>query len=135
MHRYHWEYREMDCFSIFSNQRKVNFQRYAYRTDRYGGYARDFKVYECEDCSDCPLRAACTTAKSGKNRKIYYNPVWEELKNRARRSLTSEITSAIYRQRKIDVEAVFWAGEGSFGVHSFPRASKSSDRSQSLLHG
>ncbi|MBC1934727.1 hypothetical protein HCA69_00015 [Listeria grandensis] len=90
MHRDHWEYRAMDYFSVFLNQRKVNFQRYAYRTDRYG-YVRDFKVYECEDCSDCPLRAACTTAQSGKNRKIYYNPVWEELKNRARRSLASEI--------------------------------------------
>lgn len=118
MHRDHWEYREADDFFICPNQRKVNFQRYASRKDRYG-YVRDFKVYECEDCSDCPLRGACTTAKSGKNRKIYYNPVWEELKNRARQSLTSKTTSAIYRQRKIDVEPVFGHVKALLGFTRF----------------
>ncbi|MBC2283627.1 transposase, partial [Listeria booriae] len=96
----------------------VNFQRYAYRTDRYG-YVRDFKVYECEDCSDCPLRTQCTTAKSGKNRKIFYNPVWEELKHRARQSLTSETTATIYRQRKIDVEPVFGHVKALLGFTRF----------------
>ncbi|WP_376741339.1 transposase [Listeria booriae] len=106
MHRDHWEYRAAAEFFICLNQRKVSFQRYAYRTDHYG-YVRDFKVYECEDCSDCPLRTQCTTVELGKNRKIFYNPVWEELKQRARQILTSETTATIYRRRKIDVEPVF----------------------------
>ncbi|WP_185534030.1 IS1182 family transposase [Listeria booriae] len=118
MHRDHWEYRAADDFFICPNQRKVNFQRYAYRTDRYG-YVRDFKVYECEDCSDCPLRTQCTTAKSGKNRKIFYNPVWEELKQLARQSLTSETTATIYRQRKIDVEPVFGHVKALLGFTRF----------------
>ena len=29
------------------------FKRYAYRHDKYG-FKRDFKLYECDDCSECP---------------------------------------------------------------------------------
>ena len=33
----------------------AGFKRYAYRHDKYG-YKRDFKLYECDDCSECPLK-------------------------------------------------------------------------------
>ena len=34
------------------------FKRYAYRHDKYG-FKRDFKLYECDDCSECPLKHQC----------------------------------------------------------------------------
>ncbi|WP_146052030.1 transposase, partial [Lysinibacillus sphaericus] len=70
-------------------------------------YTREFKVYECEDCSGCPLRSFCTKAKEGTNRKLTVNEKWEQQKEHVRTKLSEEKTSTIYRQRKIDVEPVF----------------------------
>ncbi|MED1706069.1 transposase, partial [Brevibacillus agri] len=33
------------------------------------GLEQSFKIYECEECSDCPLKPACTKAKG--NRQIH----------------------------------------------------------------
>ena len=71
------------------------------------GFKREFKVYECEDCSGCPFRSSCTKAKEGNNRKLMVNEKWEQQKEYVRAKLSEEKTGAIYRQRKIDVEPVF----------------------------
>ncbi|MFP3489725.1 transposase, partial [Staphylococcus sp. SIMBA_130] len=68
---------------------------------------RTFKVYECENCSDCPLRSLCTKAKEGNNRKVYYNEKWEQQKEYIREQLSDKETGEIYGKRKIDVEPVF----------------------------
>src|SRR5699024_8977126 len=75
-------------------------------TDRYG-YTREFKVYECEDCSDCPLRSLCTKAKEGNNRKIYYNQKWEQQKSYTKQQLSEKETGEIYGKRNIEVEPAF----------------------------
>src|SRR5699024_9185817 len=67
-----WEYDKENDYFICPNGKKLTFSHLSNRTDRYG-YTRTFKVYECEDCSGCPLRSLCTKAKEGNNRKIYYN--------------------------------------------------------------
>ena len=41
----------------------AGFKRYAYRHDKYG-YKRDFKLYECDDCSECPLKNQCMNFNS-----------------------------------------------------------------------
>ena len=76
------------------------------KTDQYD-FKREFKIYECEDCSGCPLRSSCTKAKEGTNRKLTVNEKWEQQKEHVRTKLSEEKTSTIYRQRKIDVEPVF----------------------------
>src|SRR5690606_21586489 len=57
-----WEYDEEEDAYLCPNGRKVRFSHHSKRTDRYG-FKREFKVYECEDCSGCPLRNLCTKAK------------------------------------------------------------------------
>src|SRR5699024_5365562 len=94
-----------DTFTCPNNQ-TLTFRYRSKRTDRYG-YARHFKVYECAECADCPLRSACTKAADGRNRKIYYNEKWEAQKAYIRTQLSKEETGAIYGKRKIDVEPVF----------------------------
>ncbi|WP_212922315.1 transposase, partial [Ornithinibacillus bavariensis] len=76
------------------------------RTDKYG-FTRSFKVYECEDCSGCPLRSLCTKAKAESNRKIFYNEKWEQQKEYIKEQLSKKETGEIYGKRKIDVEPVF----------------------------
>src|SRR5699024_1927960 len=101
-----WKYNEEDDTFLCPNDRKVRFSHHSKRTDRYG-FTREFKVYECEDCSDCPLRDLCTKAKEGNNRRVYYNEKWETQKEYVRAKLSDEKTGEIYGKRKIDVEPVF----------------------------
>lgn len=99
-----WDYDEKNDRFICPNKQRVLFRKYMTRTDHYG-YKRDFKIYECEDCSGCPFKAKCTKAKG--NRQVHYNPVYEEVKAKARQALYSEEGRAKYRQRKLEVEPVF----------------------------
>ena len=101
-----WEYNETEDSFLCPNGRKVWFSHHSNRTDRYG-FTRQFKVYECEDCSGCPLRDLCTKAKDGNNRKVYINEKWESQKEYVRKKLSDEKTGEIYGKRKIDVEPVF----------------------------
>lgn len=101
-----WEYdKEADTFTCPNNQR-LWFSHLSKRTDKYG-FTRTSKVYECEDCQDCPLRSLCTKAKEGYNRKLYLNETWENQKAYIREKLSEEKTGKIYGKRKIDVEPVF----------------------------
>ena len=101
-----WEYNEEEDTFTCPNGKEVLFNYISNRTDRYG-YSRQYKVYECEDCTDCPLRSLCTKAKEGSNRKVHYNEKWETQKEYVRAKLSDEKTGEIYGKRKIDVEPVF----------------------------
>lgn len=57
-----WTYREEEDIFICPNNRKVEFQKYSKRKNQMG-YEQDFKIYECEDCTDCPLKSLCTKSK------------------------------------------------------------------------
>lgn len=96
---------ERDSFTC-PNGQQLTFRHLSHRTDR-GGFTREFRVYECDDCSDCPLRSQCTKAQEGNNRRIYFYAQWEEQKKMIRELLSEEKTGEIYGQRKIDVEPVF----------------------------
>jgi len=101
-----WVYdEEADAYSC-PNGRKLWFSHPSTRKDKYE-FIRRFRVYECEDCSDCPLRAECTKANEGNNRKLYINETWENQKATIREKLSEEKTGEIYGRRKIDVEPVF----------------------------
>ncbi len=101
-----WDYdSEGDYYTCPSGKRLIfvyNFQR----KDK-NGFVRNFKVYECEDCCNCPYRSQCCKAKEGNNRKISINVKWEQQKEYIRTQLSDKKTGKIYKRRKIDVEPVF----------------------------
>ncbi|WP_100011205.1 IS1182 family transposase [Lentibacillus sediminis] len=105
-HPANWEYNEEDDTFTCPNGKQLMFSYMSKRTDKYG-FTRTFNVYECEDCSGCPLRSQCTKAKEGNNRRIYYNEKWEHQKEYIRQLLSEEETGEIYGKRKIDVEPAF----------------------------
>ena len=96
---------EFDDFICPNNQRP-GFKRYAYRHDKYG-FKRDFKLYECDDCSECPLKQQCMNFNSKTNKKIMKNYNWEYFKAQINKKLSEPKIKTIYSQRKIDVEPVF----------------------------
>ncbi len=53
---------EFDEF-ICPNNKRIGFKRYSYRNDRYS-FKRDFKLYECDDCSSFSLRHQCMMPNS-----------------------------------------------------------------------
>ena len=65
---------------ICPNNKRLVFKKYTYHHDKYG-FKRDFKLYECDDDSECPLKHPCMNFNSK--------------------------TKTIYSQRKIDVASVF----------------------------
>ncbi|WP_269410434.1 IS1182 family transposase [Lentibacillus daqui] len=113
-----WDYNEDEDTFLCPNGRKIRFSHHSKRTDRYG-FTREFKVYECEDCSGCPLRDLCTKAKEGNNRKVYMNEKWESQKEYVRAKLSDEKTGEIYGKRKIDVEPAFGFLKANLGFTRF----------------
>ena len=105
-HSANWYYEEKTDRYTCPNQKHLVFTYHSIRKDKYD-FTREFKVYECEDCSACPFRSACTKAKEENNRKLMVNEKWEQQKEYIKEKLSEEKTSSIYRQRKIDVEPFF----------------------------
>jgi len=113
-----WRYLEEEDTYICPAHRAVPFKRYSRRKDR-GGFVRDFKVYECEDCRGCPVRSHCTKAKSDRTRQIQVNNNWRYFKAACKQKLLDEKTGSIYRKRKIEVEPVFGHLKAHLGFHRF----------------
>ncbi|MCU5747143.1 transposase, partial [Staphylococcus sp. SQ8-PEA] len=103
---HNWGYDEINDEFICPNHKRLGFKRYAYRHDKYG-FKRDFKLYECNDCSDCLLKNYCMKSNSKSNKKLMKNYNWEYFKSQVNQKLSEQETKKIYRQRKIDVEPVF----------------------------
>jgi hypothetical protein len=105
-HPDNWTYDEESDTYTCPNQQRVTFRYHSVRTDKTG-FKREFKIYECENCSGCPFRSSCTKAKEGNHRKVMVNEKWEQQKEYVRTKLSEEKAGSIFRQRKIDVEPVF----------------------------
>lgn len=113
-----WAYDASKDSYTCPNEKQMRFIRHTYRKDKTG-FQRNFKLYECEDCTGCPFRAECTKAEIGSNRTLMINEEWETQKAYVRTKLSEEETGAIYRQRKIDVEPVFAFLKANLGFTRF----------------
>lgn len=81
------------------------------------GFWSERKVYECEDCSSCPVKEACTRAQG--NRQIQIGVELERLKHQAREYLTSPRGKIMRAKRPIEVEAVFGRLKQDWGFRRF----------------
>ena len=111
-----WTYVEKDDCFICPNGMKVTFKKYLNKKNQ-SGFEQSFKIYECEDCTDCPLKAQCTKAKG--NRQVHWNTIFEEMKAKAKAALECEEKAAIYAQRKVEVESVFGHIKGNRSFRRF----------------
>ncbi|WP_144463767.1 IS1182 family transposase, partial [Siminovitchia fortis] len=111
-----WTYLEHDDLFICPNGRKVTFQSYRNKKNA-SGYVQSYKIYECEDCSGCPLKAQCTKAKG--NRQVHLNMIYEEMKAKAKTALECEENAEIYSRRKTEIESVFGHIKGNRSFRRF----------------
>ena len=95
--------KEKDLFICPNNKNLIHTDSYTRTTEM--GYGSRVDRYECEDCSDCPLKSECTKAKG--NRIIEVNHTLNEYKRQVRELLTSERGLYHRSKRPIEPEAVF----------------------------
>ena len=74
-----------------------------FRTDN--GYLTERMVYECEDCSGCPLKEQCSKSKG--NRRIQVSKRLQKFREEAALNLRSAKGLQLRSQRSIEVESVF----------------------------
>ena len=118
-----WAYDEATDSYTCPNEKALRFQYHSTRKDQ-SGFVRQFKVYECEDCTGCPFRSSCTKSAEGTNRKMAVNLKWEAQKAYVQKKLSEPETAAIYRRRKIDVEPVFGFLKANLGFTRFSARGK-----------
>ncbi|WP_257985940.1 transposase [Bacillus sp. M6-12] len=111
-----WTYVEQDDCFICPNDRKVTFKKYQMKKNA-SGHEQSYKIYECEDCTDCPLKPQCTKGKG--NRQVHWNTVFEEMKAKAKAALECDDKAAIYARRKVEVESVFGHIKGNRSFRRF----------------
>ena len=72
------------------------------------GYQSTMKVYECDNCQECPYRARCIRSENPLyNRRIQINERQLELREQASKRLLSDEGKDLRRRRATDVESVF----------------------------
>ncbi len=86
-----------------------------HRTDNH--YESQRRVYECEDCSQCPLKAQCTKAEG--NRQVTVSFRLRQMRAQAKEKLLSEQGTVLRKQRSIDVETVFGRIKQDWGFRRF----------------
>jgi len=90
---------------------------YASRYTTDNGYVTDRRNYECDRCSQCPLKPHCTQAKG--NRKIRISFRLLEYRRQARTNLTSEEGQRLRAARSTEVETVFGIVKHNMGFRRF----------------
>jgi len=84
------------------------------------GYESVVRVYESEECTDCPYRDKCVKSRKPEaHRRIYINRRLNELKEIAKDKLDSEKGKEMRSKRPVEVESVFGNIKGNFGVRRF----------------
>jgi transposase len=98
-----------------------NGQPLRYKTTQHhhsdNGFESQRRVYECADCSQCPLKEKCTKAQG--NRQIQVSFRLRAMRARAKDLLLSEQGTALRKQRSTDVETVFGRIKQDWGFRRF----------------
>jgi len=81
------------------------------------GFETERRVYECADCSQCPLKAKCTQAQG--NRQIRVSFRLRAFREQARQNLSSEKGKQLSAQRSSDIETVFGRIKQDWGFRRF----------------
>ena len=100
-------YYEPDGCFICKNGRHLDLSSH-YTSHAKDGTERNISVYRCEDCPDCPYRAACCKAKDSEKRKEIF-VCWEfrNLRKNSHHNITTEEGKLLRCNRSIQAEGAF----------------------------
>ena len=109
-------YDEENDIYLCHNNRKLKFIGTATRKSK-SGYLANIKVYECENCNDCHIKAKCTKSKG--NKKIQVSPVFVEKRLQSLANINSDFGILARMNRSIQVEGTFGVIKGNHGFRIF----------------
>ena len=81
------------------------------------GFVSERRIYECSDCSSCPLKPKCTKAQG--NRRIQVGFELRRYRQQAKDNLLSEQGIALRQLRSIEPETVFGDIKHNMGFRRF----------------
>ena len=106
---------EQDQFTC-PNGKQLDYRWTEHRKTK-NGYVTHQRIYICESCESCPLKAECTKATG--NRKIQVNFQLWTYRQQAQQNLLSEEGKRLRSERGIDVETVFGRLKEDWGFRRF----------------
>jgi len=99
-----FEYDQAKDEFICPAKQRLQFQSTSHITTD-NGYPTDRRIYECTQCSQCPLKPECTKAKGNRTIRISFRLL--EYRRQARANLTTEAGQKLRAKRSTEVETVF----------------------------
>ena len=81
------------------------------------GYKSEVTVYECEDCSNCPQKSACTKAEG--NRRLNISKEFQRFRRQSYQNITTSKGILLRINRSIQVEGAFGILKENHGFRRF----------------
>ena len=98
------------------NGRKLTYRNSRKKTGRTG-YVSESKIYECNDCSNCPYLGKCYKGKY--NKKLQVSPQFDAYREESERNISSEEGILLRINRSIQAEGVFGITKQDMGFTRF----------------
>ncbi|AUJ26520.1 transposase [Virgibacillus dokdonensis] len=129
-HRENMAYdKNTDTYTCANNQQLHAIRNYT-RTSQTG-YQSKVTVYECEDCTSCPLKEKCTKAKG--NRQLHVAKEFLAYRETAQENILTE-TGTLYRMnRSIQVEGTFDVLKEDYHLKKFRTRGTGNVRNELLI--
>ena len=118
-----------DCYTCHAGKRLVAVGKK--RQKSKSGYESEVTVYECEDCSGCPYKGACTKAKG--NKRLYVSKGFIEKRQESYENILSEKGIQYRMNRSIQVEGAFGVLKNDYEFQRFLLRGKTKVKLEILL--
>lgn len=112
------------------NQKRLRKVGTSYRSSATG-YRSEITVYECEDCSDCPVKEKCTRAKG--NRRLWVAKKFIEQRQRSLENITTEKGICLRMNRSIQVEGAYGVLKSDYNFRRFLTRGKNNVKTEFML--
>ena len=118
-----------DCYTCHAGKRLPAVGRKKQKSK--SGYESEVTVYECEDCSGCPYKEACTKAKG--NKRLYVSKSFIETRQESYENILSEKGIQYRMNRSIQVEGAFGVLKNDYEFQRFLLRGKTKVKLEILL--
>lgn len=118
-----------DCYTCHAGKRLMAVGKKKQRSK--SGYESEVTVYECEDCSGCPYKEACTKAKG--NKRLYVSKSFIEKRQESYENILSEKGIQYRMNRSIQVEGAFGVLKNDYEFQRFLLRGKTKVKLEILL--
>ncbi|WP_212976441.1 transposase, partial [Bacillus sp. J14TS2] len=118
-----------DTYTCANNQQLYVTRNYT-RTSQTG-YQSQVTVYECEDCTGCPLKEKCTKAKG--NRQLHVAKEFLAYRETAQENILTEAGTLYRMNRSIQVEGTFGVLKEDYQLKKFRTRGTGNVRNELLI--